>query len=156
MLVLPCPKPCGHCIYTQRHPSEYGFSLSTKSLIPFTELTSAAHIRPLPPASPQKISTLEADKQALLRRSTEAEESTARRRRQAEEARDRLQDALEEVSKFTEACAGKDRVALEARAEAKHAAERLATEWGREKAELKASNEALVKRIVSVFFKAEN
>ena len=85
----------------------------------------------------------------MQRRCAEAEETAARRRRQAEEARDRLQDALEEASKFKEACAGKDRVALEARSEARHAAERLALEWGREKAELKAANEGLVKRIVS-------
>ncbi|CAM9789285.1 unnamed protein product [Pylaiella littoralis] len=93
------------------------------------------------------ISTLEADKKALQRRCAEAEEAEGRRRRQAEELRDRLQDALEEVSKFKEACAGKDRVALEARSETKHAAERLALEWGREKAELKAANEGLAKRI---------
>lgn len=91
-----------------------------------------------------------ADKQALQRRCAEAEESAGRRRRQAEEARDRLQNAMEEVSKFKEACTGKDRVALEARSEARHAAERLAAEWGREKAELKAASEGLVKRLVSV------
>lgn len=77
------------------------------------------------------------------------EDLASRRRRQLEEARDRLQDALEEASKLKEACSGKDTIALEARAEAKDAAERLAVEWGREKAELKATNEALVKRIVS-------
>lgn len=85
----------------------------------------------------------------MQRRCAEAEETAARRRRQAEDARERLQDALEEASKFREACAGKDRVALEARSEARQAAERLALEWGREKAELKAANEGLVKRIVS-------
>lgn len=98
--------------------------------------------------SPRQISTLDAEKKSLQRRCTEAEEATERRRRQAEDARDKLQDALEEVSQYKEACAGKDRVALEARSEARHAAERLAAEWGREKAELKAANEALAKRIV--------
>ena len=38
---------------------------------------------------------------------------------------------------------------MEGRSEARHAAERLAAEWGREKAELKAANEALAQRIVS-------
>eukprot|EP00904_Undaria_pinnatifida_P009883 jgi/Undpi1/6024/HiC_scaffold_2.g01298.m1 len=99
---------------------------------------AAAHVQ---------ISTLDAEKKSLQRRCTEAEEATERRRRQAEDARDKLQDALEEVSQYKEACAGKDRVALEARSEARHAAERLAAEWGREKAELKAANEALAKRI---------
>eukprot|EP00903_Cladosiphon_okamuranus_P005510 g5490.t1 len=96
-----------------------------------------------------QISSLEAENKAVERRCGEAEETAARHRRQAEEARDRLQDALEESSKFREACAGKDRVALEARSEARHAAERLALEWGREKAELKASNESLAKRIAA-------
>ncbi|CBJ30404.1 conserved unknown protein [Ectocarpus siliculosus] len=100
--------------------------------------SAATHVR---------VSTLEADKKALQRRCAEAEDTTDRRRRQADDARDRLQDALEEVSKLKEACAGKDRVALEARAEVRHAAERLALEWGREKAELKAANEGLIKRI---------
>lgn len=72
----------------------------------------------------------------------------ARRRHQSEEARDKLQEALEEASTFKEACTGKDRVAMEARSEARQAAERLAAEWGREKAELKTTNEGLVKRIV--------
>lgn len=94
-------------------------------------------------------SNLEADKQVLQRRCADVEDLAGRRRRQSEEARDRLQDALEELCRLKEACSGKDRIALEARAEAKHAAERLATEWGREKAELKAGNEALVKRVVS-------
>ena len=96
-----------------------------------------------------KICALEADKQALQRRCTDVEESANRSRRQAEDARDRLQDVLEEVSKLKEACAGKDSIALEARAEAKYASERLAAEWGREKAELKATNEVLTKRLVS-------
>ncbi|CAM9159615.1 unnamed protein product [Laminaria digitata] len=99
---------------------------------------AAAHVQ---------ISTLDAEKKSLQRRCTEAEEATERRRRHSEEARDKLQDALEEASQLKEACAGKDRVALEARSEARHAAERLAAEWGREKAELKAANEALAKRI---------
>ncbi|CAM9723282.1 unnamed protein product, partial [Ascophyllum nodosum] len=94
-----------------------------------------------------QICALEADKQALQRRCTDVEESANRSRRQAEDARDRLQDVLEEVSKLKEACAGKDNIALEARAEAKYASERLAAEWGREKAELKATNEVLTKRL---------
>lgn len=112
---------------------------------------SATLLRPLLclNVSAFQIATLEADKQALQRRCCDAEESLTRRRRQAEETRDKLQDALEEVLRLKEACTGKDRIALEARAEARHAAERLAEEWGREKAELKAANEALVKRIVS-------
>lgn len=105
-------------------------------------------------SSSSQVSTLEADKQALQRRCADVEESADRRRRQTEEARHRLQDALDEVFRMKEACTGKDRIALDARAEAKHASERLATEWGREKAELKTANEALVKRNVSCGFKS--
>lgn len=119
-------------------------------------LTShAVYVQPWPIVSCWHIprdtqaSNLEADKQGLQRRCADVEDLADRRRRQSEEARDRLQDALEELSRLKEACSGKDRIALEARAEAKHAAERLAAEWGREKAELKAGNEALVKRVVS-------
>lgn len=60
-----------------------------------------------------------------------------------------MQEVLKEVSLAREACAGKDRMALEAKAEGRIAAERLASEWGREKADLKASNETLTKRLVS-------
>lgn len=100
----------------------------------------------------EQISALESEKQALLRRCTDAEDAASRRRRQAEEARDRLQEMLEEVSMLKEACAGKNRIALEVRAEAKHASDRLAAEWGREKAEFKATIEALTKRLVSHFY----
>lgn len=97
----------------------------------------------------RKTTNLEAARQAFQRRCAEAEDAAGRRRRQAEEVRDRLQQALDEVSSLREACAGKERMATEARAEARQAAERLATDWGREKAELKASNENLAKRTVS-------
>lgn len=108
---------------------------------------SLIRVRVLPPG--YKATTLEADKQALQRRCGDAEDLAERRRRQSEEARERLQEAFDELSRLKQACAGKDRIALDARAEAKHAAERLAAEWGREKAELKTTNEALAKRIVS-------
>lgn len=103
----------------------------------------------MPCSLARKTTNLEAARQALQRRCVEAEDAAGRRRRQTEEVRDRLQQALDEISSLREACAGKERMATEARAEARQAAERLATDWGREKAELKASNESLAKRTVS-------
>ncbi|CAM9127504.1 unnamed protein product [Choristocarpus tenellus] len=97
-------------------------------------------------AAQMKESTIEADKQTLQRRCAALEEEASRRRRQLEVGQERLEEAVGELSRVKEVLAGRDRSVTEARAEAKCAADKLVVEWGREKAEMKATNEALEKR----------
>ncbi|CAM9941955.1 unnamed protein product [Discosporangium mesarthrocarpum] len=94
-----------------------------------------------------RVSGMETEKQALQRRCADLEQEASRRRRQAEEARERLEGALDEAARAREALAGRDRLVAEAKAEAKAAADRLGSVWGRERADLKAANEALTKRV---------